>query len=136
MATRSLIGKILPGGGILAIYCHWDGYPENNGEILKNHYQDSEKVDKLISLGNLSSLAPEIGDEPHDFNSPPDGVCNFYGRDRRETRMDPQLSHTLTQFMKRAGKCVAEYVYIFNDGKWGYSRVTSSAESTNFIELK
>ena len=54
MATRSLIGKILPGGDILAIYCHWDGYPENNGEILKNHYQDPEKVDKLISLGNLS----------------------------------------------------------------------------------
>lgn len=136
MATRSLIGKILSGGGILSIYCHWDGYPENNGEILKNHYQDPEKVDKLISLGDLSSLAPEIGDEPHDFNSPPDVVCNFYGRDRQETGVNPQLSHTLTQFMKRADKCTAEYVYIFNDGKWSYSRVTSSADSANFAELE
>ena len=136
MATRSLIGKILPGGGILSIYCHWDGYPENNGEILKNHYQDPEKVGKLISLGDLSSLAPEIGDEPHDFDSAPKGVCNFYGRDRQETGVDPQLSHTLSQFMRRAGKCTAEYVYIFNDGKWSYSRVTTSADLANFAELE
>lgn len=136
MATRSLIGKILPGGGILSIYCHWDGYPENNGEILKNHYQDPEKVDKLISLGDLSSLAPEIGDEPHDFDSPPNGVCNFYGRDRKETGVDPQMSHTLAQFMRRADKSGAEYVYIFNEGKWSYSRVTTSVEMANFATLE
>lgn len=136
MATRSLIGKVLPDGGILSIYCHFDGYPENNGKILQDHYQDPEKVDKLISLGDLSSLAPEIGDEPHNFDHAPQGICNFYGRDRGETGVEPGLSHTLAQFMKRADKCTAEWVYIFDAGKWKYSRVTTSAEMANFHTLE
>jgi len=136
MATRSLIGKILPGGGILSIYCHWDGYPENNGKILQNHFQDEEKIEKLMQLGDLSSLAPEIGDEPHDFNTPPEGICNFYGRDRQETGVGPKTNYSLPSFMKRAENCGAEYVYIRMDGKWQYSGVTTSAEAANFHTLE
>jgi hypothetical protein len=70
-----------PDGSILAVYCHWDGYPSHNGKILNAHYTERSKVQELMDLGDLSSLGPEIG-EKHNFDAPPKGQCNAYGRDR------------------------------------------------------
>ena len=38
MGTRSLIGKQLKDGSILGVYCHYDGYPEYNGRMLRDKY--------------------------------------------------------------------------------------------------
>lgn len=73
MATRSNIGIELSNGEVEFIYCHWDGYIENNGKILYNHYNDLSKIEELIDLGAISSLEPDIEDivdyaskgEPH-----------------------------------------------------------------------
>ena len=43
MGTRSSIA-IKTEDGIKAIYCHWDGYIDNNGRILKEHYQSPAKT--------------------------------------------------------------------------------------------
>lgn len=59
MSTRSLIGKDY-GNEIKAIYCHFDGYPQHNGAILKECYSDDGKIDELIRLGDISSLGPKI----------------------------------------------------------------------------
>ena len=40
MATRSNTGIENENGRVSAIYCHWDGYPEHNGRILKEHYSE------------------------------------------------------------------------------------------------
>ena len=83
MATRSTIGIV--GGN--KIYCHWDGYTENNGRILLEHYNTTEKVRELLSLGSLSILGerttPTEG-SGHSFESPEEGVCVAYHRDRGE----------------------------------------------------
>lgn len=55
MSTNSFIGQ-LTGNTIKGVYCHWDGYPENNLEILKNFYRKREQTEKLVKLGQLSSL--------------------------------------------------------------------------------
>jgi len=57
MSTRSVIAIRNTSGDYDVIYCHWDGYPENNGRILHNHYNTLEKAQELIALGDLSSLA-------------------------------------------------------------------------------
>jgi hypothetical protein len=134
MATRSHIAKRNQDGTITSIYCHWDGYPSNNGVILEKHYQSEEKIDKLLSLGNLSSLAPEIGDEPHDFDNPPSNVCNYYGRDRGQKDHDPS---TLTDaaFKRMLKDSWAEYVYLFEDGVWKYSHIGHGG-NTSFNMLK
>ena len=62
MGTRSSIA-IKHNNVVRAIYCHWDGYLEHNGYILHQHYQNSVKVNRLISLGHLSVLGEEIGEE-------------------------------------------------------------------------
>jgi hypothetical protein len=56
MGTRSRIGIELANHTVVSVYCHWDGYPEGNGKILVEHYQDREKVMDLIDGGSMSSL--------------------------------------------------------------------------------
>lgn len=60
MATRSNIGIENRDGSIEFVYCHWDGYPENQGPILLNHYNTEEKVRDLISQGSFSGLETSI----------------------------------------------------------------------------
>lgn len=56
MATRSLIGLTKEDGKIQVIYCHWDGYPEYVGLQLWLNYKDEETIQKLMDLGDRSSL--------------------------------------------------------------------------------
>ena len=82
MATRSTIGIRHNDGSVTKIYCHWDGYLEWNGAILQKYYNIAEKVEKLLALGNLSCLGPEIGpDDPKawDINAESDNrLCRTY----------------------------------------------------------
>jgi hypothetical protein len=124
MATRSHIGVQNSDGSVDAIYAHWDGYPSYNGKILRDHYSpDAEaddpraKIYALIALGDISSLAPEIG-EKHDFNKPPDGVVNAYGRDRGETGVEARHFENVDDFLKYADE---EYTYLLDENdEWQY----------------
>lgn len=60
MATRSNIGLEKEDGSVEFIYCHWDGYLEHNGAILQQYYNDREKVEKLLSCGDISALYPDV----------------------------------------------------------------------------
>ena len=117
MGTRSRIA-VMHGDNCKSVYCHWDGYLEHNGRILLEHY-DSARANHLVSLGDLSSLAPEIGDK-HDFDDRKacEGVCTFYGRDRGEKDTDFRVDTTFESFLERANNCGAEYYYIMKDGEW------------------
>jgi len=111
MSTNSRIGKKLEDGTIKSIYCHWDGYPEHNGEILKEHYKTEAKIDALLELGDLSSLAQDIGMQ-HDFKDPEPGWCVAYGRDRGEPNTKARISTTLSDMIQE------EYNYVWDNGKW------------------
>ena len=125
MGTRSRIA-VMHGDVCKSIYCHWDGYLEHNGEILQQYY-DSSKANRLIALGDMSSLRPEIG-EKHAFskldtigNEVPEyneDWCTFYGRDRGEKGTEWQVAHTFAEFLEQAEACGAEYYYIMKDGVW------------------
>lgn len=119
MSTRSFIGmeKEKEGvKGVELVYCHFDGYPSGNGEILLNHYTNPEKIEELLSIGDLSSLGAEIGSK-HDFNESPNNECNFYGRDRGETDISSNfVSYDKLEDYYKTSCC--EYMYIFKDNKW------------------
>lgn len=51
MGTRSRIGILESNVSVTSIYCHWDGYVEHHGPILRDHYATVEKVRALIALG-------------------------------------------------------------------------------------
>jgi len=117
MGTRSRIG-VMHGNNCKSVYCHWDGYLENNGRILFEHY-DSTKANFLVALGDLSSLQANIG-EKHDFDDrrAGDTQCTFYGRDRGETGTDFVTHSDFGSFLEHCDNCGAEYYYIMKDGEW------------------
>ena len=60
MATRSRIGIQNPDGSVNSIYCHFDGCPSYNGQTLQEHYSDRDELQKLIELGDISSLGDDL----------------------------------------------------------------------------
>jgi hypothetical protein len=123
MATRSAIG-IKHGDRIKAVYCHYDGYIDHVGAVLNVYYQDSIKVNKLISMGDMSGIGADIG-EKHDFNNRaeylPDGVaeqCTFYSRDRGEKAVEFKSFSSELAFTDHFRSCGAEYFYLYDHGVW------------------
>ncbi len=117
MATRSRIAIEKANGKVESIYCHWDGYPEYNGEILDNHYTDEKKVQALIDLGDISSLRPNVeAPEGHSFDCPDDETTVAYGRDRGESNVDKKVHASVQAFFNGD---IEEYGYLFTqEGEW------------------
>jgi len=132
MGTRSRIG-VMHGNKCKSVYCHWDGYLSHNGAILQANY-DSAKANHLVALGNISSLAKDIGEahpfSPHnlpeelrdmttgEFEAKFGDMCTFYMRDRGETEQEFRVSQSFDQFLELVDNCGAEYYYIMRDGVW------------------
>jgi len=105
MATPSRIGiETTNASGnkvIKSIYCHFDGYPSGVGKTLMENYQDREKVEALISLGDISFLMEEIiPTGPHSFASPQPGVTVAYHRDRGEGFIPQQINTSVSEFFR------------------------------------
>jgi hypothetical protein len=143
MATRSAIG-IKHGDRIKAIYCHYDGYVEHLGRALYTYYQDSIKVNRLISMGDMSVIGADIG-EKHSFNERseylPDGIateCTFYNRDRGEQDVGHRSFATETDFIDYYSGSGVQFYYLYDHGVWYYSAgkdFTPLHESTKVKEL-
>lgn len=126
MGTRSLIGLLNQDGSVTHVYCHWDGYPSNNGKILTEHYTDFQKIQALLKLGDLSVLGEEIGvKHPFETYNLPDeeqkkyeGMCVAYGRDRGEKGVSARKSKSVEKYKEYFTESWAQYAYLFDDGCW------------------
>ena len=130
MATRSMIGKLEADGKVTAINCHWDGYAEGVGLMLMKHYRGVAKIDELMALGDLSSLAPEIGEKHpfsyHDVQMTSErydelygNMCVSYGRDRGELETRSTTYADIDAYAENALKDHGgEYLYLYEDGFW------------------
>ena len=124
MSTRSYIAEELPNGEYKVIYCHFDGYLEHNGEILINHFQDRNKLEKLLSFGDLSSLDKNIDPDlnlPHslDYKEQQKDVCVFYNRDGNGN--NPDWNAKVLTKEEMFDNDWIEYFYIFTlEDKWKY----------------
>ena len=126
MGTRSTIALEFADGTVQQVYCHWDGYLDHNGKILAEHYNDPFKLQKLIDLGDLSSLRPTIGVQ-HPFSSFQletkeerdaheklvEDMCTFYGRDRNESGTGAKKFKDYADYV--ANHQYEEYEYILRN---------------------
>jgi hypothetical protein len=105
MATRSRIAIENQDGIVNSIYCHFDGYVEGVGKTLFNHY-DQEKLEKLLELGDISSLGESTEDTV--------AYCRDRGEDLCST------SYLSIEGLFGLGfDSGAEYIYCLNkDGVW------------------
>lgn len=117
MSTRSNIGILNPDGTVDAVFCHWDGYPNGVGVILRDYYTSEEKVRKLISVGAIDTLDENIDpdpSQPHCIYSMQEGVCAFYCRDSEEHH-DLEIFHfnSIDDFLDLScgNRFYAEYLY-------------------------
>lgn len=116
MATRSTIGIQNPDNSIDVIYCHWDGYYEGVGRILKTHYNSEEKAIELISNGNVSSLADDLD------------KTVFYGRDHKDTGQEFKKVNSKSEYKILH----QEFNYLWINDKW----LCSLYDEYNFKEFK
>jgi len=116
MATRSRIGIQNQDGTVTSIYSHWDGYPSYNGKILVNHYTEREKVQALIDLGSISSLAESLEcPEGHGFENRITGYTVAYHRDRGED-LETRVDRSVDEYLNSN---VEDYGYLFTtEGEW------------------
>lgn len=138
MSTRSEIGILNNDGTVTSIYCHWDGYPANNGNILFNNYNTEEKARELISNGNLSGLGKDINPAKeflHDFDHSQIDVCVYYHRDRGDEWEDckPQNYSSIEKWKKEIAEGWQDYVYLFKNNKWYFAEVNYIDENTNEV---
>lgn len=116
MSTRSTIAYKTE-RGVTAIYAHWDGYPAHNGRILQEHYQAAYKIGKLVNLGDVSVLGPEIGVQvDFDDRDAQEGQCVFYGRDRGEKDVGCKEFATIQEWLDHYSW--SDYAYLWNGKEW------------------
>lgn len=129
MSTRSNIAMELPNGKYKVIYCHFDGYLDHNGRILLEHYNTRERVEKLLELGNLSSIAEKLEPDPtkshgHGIGIRQEDVCVSYARDYQENEeqgLKEDQSAIVMSKKKMLESPWIEYFYIFTlDDKWKF----------------
>lgn len=125
MATASTITMRLPEAQVLFIStcARWNGSPKLTGAMLQKHYADPEKVEQLISLGELSIVCQEVGDPTgvagHTFGTPLPNTTLAYHRDRGDEFAPPGTGDTASEaIVDGPGGEYEEYNYLFDWGVW------------------
>ena len=112
MGTRSRIGIQLKDNSVLSVYCHYDGYPEFNGCVLREHYNTVDKVRKLIDGGNMSCTWTNAG--WNNETLPEMGPLHYTSRGESIDMNAPRLDKDMEEFFTDN----EEYSYIFRNGNW------------------
>jgi hypothetical protein len=123
MATRSLIAIEKQNDVYDAVYCHFDGYLQHNGKVLLENYTTEEKVNELISKGEMSGLKETVD------------KCEFYTQRGEDLHVTKDISYT--DLREKAQDMGCEYIYVFfpAEGTWQYSEDEDNFCSMNYINL-
>ena len=114
MATRAAIIYFDPERlEAVSTYNHYDGYPENLGAGLKNHYNDDMYAKKIASEGYISYLDPETGDI--EVSNPKDKDV-----DPERMRLTDDMGQTAMDLAEMISSYGADYAYIWSPAidKW------------------
>lgn len=107
---------------VKSIYCHWDGYPEYNGKMLIDYYDNNARTEELLELGDISSLDKKIAPtESHTFDKPQKDVTVAYARDRGEEKRILEMD--FDDFKDYINHSDVEFVYLRYQDRWLYAEV-------------
>jgi len=102
MATRAMI-SFLDGRVLTTTYNHYDGYPDNLGKGLDNHYSEPNEALKVASTGYISYLDPETGDINSKYDEPADEII-----------LPDDWEEAMLKIAEAADEMGADYVYVYN----------------------
>lgn len=112
MATRSNLTAKLSNGKWASVYVHHDGYPSHMFAVLSSSWTTQEKVDVLMSLGDMSSVSSSLES------------CEAYHRDRDEDWIDtcPTIGDSLEDARSFHLHGDEAYLYVWDGADWSYSK--------------
>ena len=115
MATRSRIGIQLKDNSVLSVYCHYDGYPEFNGRVLRDHYNTIDKVRKLIDGGDMSCTWTNAG--WNNETLPEMGPLHYTSRGESLENNAPRYDEDIFDFLEKENN--EEYAYVWTvNNEW------------------
>ena len=120
MGTRSAIGYLIPSGKIRASYCQYDGHPDHQLSILKEHYNSYELARALVRRGSMSSLRTN-----RDWQGNEKAPGPLYYADRGDGE-PPRYNATVNSAKTWwRDQCECEHLYIYMDdlGGWEHYRL-------------
>lgn len=128
MATRSVIA-VRTGTArkprYLAVYCHYDGYPEHQLPILTEHHNTPGKALALVSGGDISCLRTNLGWQRETL---PEAGPLYY-RDRGETDVDARSFGSIQQLLEHFKDMGCEHSYVHVDKQgWVHTDLHEPAE--------
>ena len=140
MGTESLIFYEKSPGVFHGVSCNHDGYLTGVGAILYKHYHDFSKIEKLISLGSISSLDKECEVAPR--YTPMNSYLNkdqyhlgytvAYNRDLGHQMTETIICNDVNQIVKSTKSAYISYIYLWQDNKWN----TYSQEDKKWVSLE
>ena len=119
MSTHSSIGLVHFDGSVSLNFCHFDGYPSYNGRVLLEFYPTLDKVEKLVALGDLSSLKETVDKCEINRNEPFFDCANY-----------PDLNTVLD--LAHIDQCI-EYMYLFVESIGQWFLVTRNSRDLVFL---
>jgi len=126
MATRALVGYLNPETKELtSTYNHYDGYPENLGKALDNHYDDDSKAYGIANYGYISYVAPETGE------------IEASRKQNADVEVLPNnFEDAMMEIAKIADSYGADYVYIYNpeDSEWVNVKMYGKLQTADALE--
>lgn len=116
-----LIGIMNRDNTIKSIYCHCDGNVQNMAPLLIEHYNTVDKIEMLLSLGNILALDKNIKptSDTHSFIHPEKDVTLAYHRDN-DGEFIPAKTYNNKIEMMESWHSLA---YLFNPktNRWSYA---------------
>lgn len=142
MSTRAYICIKNEAGDYRGVYCHFDGYLSGVGAVLFNYYQDINRVNQLIDLGDISAIGERLETPQVILRYGVDWRWNdeFKALNQAEQQQlieDEEIStiayakafgeavkiahwDTLEQLGDDLFESMICYVYLFKNGRWYY----------------
>lgn len=127
MGTRCFITRKTGDDRYRSIYCQLDGYPEETGRLLAEHYNTPEKLEALLKLGDIYRLGEKLEPDPakphHEGKQYQKGVTIAYARDMDETEWAAK-DRTMEEMMESEEG--PEFIYVFTArAGWEFSSLCS-----------
>lgn len=118
MGTRCLIGEYTK-EGIVASYCHYDGYISHTGAVLEKHYNTPELAHEIANIGYASFLY-ETFKETEDLATHKD---------------QPTIEFkNVGEYVERGDEFGAEYLYLWDGNAWFVSNLYSDNHAFEAVE--
>ena len=108
MSTRSRIAIENEDGTYTSIYCHFDGKTIIN--ILRKLHSSKEEAEKIISLGDISSLTEKK-------------ITTYKERGDKWSQIKPIISGNFERLERLAEREGSEFLNVYQDYRWRQFRI-------------